>query len=113
MGITVNKHQVTIATTNDCWYDAFDPVTGIVVYRRTDDPNNQNVYATTADVAKELAQGAPSVAAPTSTLAPQSPRRSSPSPTPPTPSPSELMLLLPSLSTKPSSSTARPHEGHR
>merc|ERR1711865_1081403 len=55
--ITVNKHQVTIATTNDCWYDAFDPVTGIVVYRRTDDPNNQNVYATTADVAKELAQG--------------------------------------------------------
>merc|ERR1711865_579789 len=55
--ITVNKHQVTIATTNDCWYDAFDPVTGIVVYRRTDDPNNQNVYATTADVAKELAEG--------------------------------------------------------
>jgi hypothetical protein len=55
--ITVNKHQVDIATTNDCWYDAFDPVTGIVVYRRTDDPNNQNVYATTADVAKELAQG--------------------------------------------------------
>merc|ERR1711907_518694 len=43
---------------NDCHYDAFPGTTsGDVVYRRTDDPNNQNVYATWGDTAAESAQG--------------------------------------------------------
>jgi hypothetical protein len=43
---------------NDCHYDAFPGGTsGDVVYRRTDDPNNQNVYATSGDTAAVSAQG--------------------------------------------------------
>jgi hypothetical protein len=56
--ITPDDHQIVIGTNNDCHYDAFgNGAAGLVVYRRTDDPNNQNVYATSADTAKELAQG--------------------------------------------------------
>merc|ERR1711967_143819 len=48
----------TIVNNNDCHYDAFPGGTsGDVVYRRTDDPNNQNVYATSGDTAAESAQG--------------------------------------------------------
>merc|ERR1711988_1956093 len=49
---------LTIVNNNDCHYDAFPGGTsGDVVYRRTDDPNNQNVYATSGDTAAESAQG--------------------------------------------------------
>merc|ERR1712072_880078 len=53
-----NHLTVTIVNNNDCHYDAFPGGTsGDVVYRRTDDPNNQNVYATSGDTAAESAQG--------------------------------------------------------
>merc|ERR1711871_1311160 len=52
-----NHLTVTIVNNNDCHYDAFPGGTsGDVVYRRTDDPNNQNVYATSGDTAAESAQ---------------------------------------------------------
>ena len=50
--ISPNHLTVTIQNNNDCHYDAFPAGTaGDVVYRRTDDPNNQNVYATSGDTA--------------------------------------------------------------
>merc|ERR1712072_1494826 len=54
----VASNQLTVDVNNDCHYDAFPGTTsGDVVYRRTDDPNNQNVYATSGDTAAESAQG--------------------------------------------------------
>merc|ERR1712072_303665 len=56
--ISPNHLTVTIENNNDCHYDAFPAGTaGDVVYRRTDDPNNQNVYATSGDVSAVSAQG--------------------------------------------------------
>merc|ERR1712072_860854 len=56
--VSPNHLTVTIVNNNDCHYDAFPGGTsGDVVYRRTDDPNNQNVYATSGDTAAESAQG--------------------------------------------------------
>jgi hypothetical protein len=56
--ISPNHLTVTIQNNNDCHYDAFPAGTaGDVVYRRTDDPNNQNVYATSGDVSAVSAQG--------------------------------------------------------
>merc|ERR1711990_1296497 len=56
--VSPNHLTVTIESNNDCHYDAFpNAANGDVVYRRTDDPNNQNVYATSGDVSKESVQG--------------------------------------------------------
>merc|ERR1712054_528548 len=56
--VSPNHLTVTIVNNNDCHYDAFPGGTsGDVVYRRTDDPNNQNVYATSGDTAAVSAQG--------------------------------------------------------
>merc|ERR1711990_699896 len=56
--VSPNPLTVTIVNNNDCHYDAFPGGTsGDVVYRRTDDPNNQNVYATSGDTAAVSAQG--------------------------------------------------------
>jgi len=56
--VSPNDLTVTIESNNDCHYDAFpNAANGDVVYRRTDDPNNQNVYATSGDVSKESVQG--------------------------------------------------------
>merc|ERR1712100_179131 len=56
--ISPNHLTVTIQNNNDCHYDAFPAGTaGDVVYRRTDDPNNQNVYATSGDVSAVSAKG--------------------------------------------------------
>merc|ERR1712072_1196892 len=56
--VAPNQLTVDVNANNDCHYDAFPGTTsGDVVYRRTDDPNNQNVYATSGDTAAESAQG--------------------------------------------------------
>jgi hypothetical protein len=56
--IADNDHVVDIVTDNDCHYDSFTHyAAGLNVYRRSDDPGNQNVYATAADTVQELAQG--------------------------------------------------------
>merc|ERR1711939_1133715 len=56
--VAPNQLTVDINANNDCHYDAFPGTTsGDVVYRRTDDPNNQNVYATSGDSAAVSAQG--------------------------------------------------------
>jgi len=56
--VAPNQLTVDVNANNDCHYDAFPGTTsGDVVYRRTDDPNNQNVYATSGDSAAVSAQG--------------------------------------------------------
>merc|ERR1719353_2562170 len=56
--VAPNQLTVDVNANNDCHYDAFPGTTsGDVVYRRTDDPNNQNVYATSGDTAAVSAQG--------------------------------------------------------
>jgi hypothetical protein len=56
--VAIDAHAITIETDNDCWYDALPSgADGDVVYRRTDDPNNQNVYATESDTSALLSDG--------------------------------------------------------
>merc|ERR1711990_9098 len=56
--VAPNQLTVDVNAHGDCHYDAFPGGTsGDVVYRRTDDPNNQNVYATSGDTAAVSAQG--------------------------------------------------------